>query len=178
MKRICGILLMTLLAGAVLFPSLADGSKYVEILQRIDYGQSVTYVIGHTSPDPDAIGSAIAFAELLNANGIQAVPAAAERIDNESSFALHALGLDAPQILADAMDKQFILVDHSSYTHAIDNMARARIVGILDHHGIGDVRSTEVIPVLSMPVGATGSLVCLCFQECGTEITPARPGRC
>ena len=36
---------------------------------------------------------------------------------------------------------------------------------------MGDVKSAEVIPVLSMPVGATGSLVCLCFQECGTEIT-------
>ena len=69
-------------------------------------------------------------------------------------------------ILDNAQNKQFILVDHSSYAHAIDSMAQARIVGILDHHGMGDVKSAEVIPVLSMPVGATGSLICLCFQEC------------
>ena len=100
-----------------------------------------------------------ALAELLNANGIQAVPAAAERIDNESAYALQALGLEAPRILDDARDKQFILVDHSSYAHAIDYMAQARIVGILDHHGMGDVKSAEVIPVFSMPVGATGSLI-------------------
>ncbi len=82
----------------------------------------------------------------------------------QSAYALQALGLETPRILDDARDKQFILVDHSSYAHAIDNMAKARIVGILDHHGMGDVKSAEVIPVLSMPVGATGSLVCLCSK--------------
>ena len=143
----------------------------VQLLQKLDYGNEVTYVIGHKSPDPDSIGSAIALAELLNANGIQTVPAASERIDNESAYALQALGLEAPSILDNAQNKQFILVDHSSYAHAIDDMAQARIVGILDHHGMGDVKSVEVIPVLSLPVGATGSLVCLCFQECGTEIS-------
>ena len=65
-------------------------------------------------------------------------------------------------------------MDHSSYAHAIDDMAQARIVGILDHHGMGDVKSAEVIPVLSLPVGATRSLVCLCFKECETEITKKR----
>ena len=171
MKSLCMKLFVLLLAGMSLSAAAADGSKYVQILQKTDYGQAVTYVIGHKSPDPDSIGSAIAFAELLNANGIRAVPAASERIDNESAYALQALGLEAPRALDDARDKQFILVDHSSYAHAIDHMAQARIVGILDHHGMGDVKSAEVIPVLSMPVGATGSLICLCFQECGTEIT-------
>jgi len=171
MERICRKLIVLLLAGTIFSSAAADGSKYVQLLQKIDYGSEVTFVIGHKSPDPDSIGSAIAFAELLNANGIQAVPAAAERIDNESAYALQALGLEAPRILDDARDKQFILVDHSSYAHAIDDMAQARIVGILDHHGMGDVKSAEVIPVLSMPVVATGSLICLCFQECGTEIT-------
>lgn len=162
-----------LMAGMLLSPlsAAADGSKYIQLFQKIDYGNEVTYVIGHKSPDPDSIGSAIAFADLLNALDIQAVPAASERIDNESAYALQVLGLEEPQILDDAQDKQFVLVDHSTYTHAIDNMAQARIVGILDHHGMGDVKSSEVIPVFSMPVGSTGSLICLCFQECEIEIT-------
>ena len=171
MNRFCRRLAVLLLMGALVSPAAADGGKYVQLLQRIDYGDKITYVIGHKSPDPDSVGSAIAVAELLNANDIRAVPAAAERIDNESAYALQALGLEAPVILDSARDRQFILVDHSSYAHAIDGMAQSRIVGILDHHGMGDVKSAEVIPVLSMPVGATGSLVCLCFQECGTEIT-------
>ena len=171
MKRLCRKLVFLLLTGAILSSAAAEGSQYVQLLQKTDYGSEVTYVIGHKSPDPDSIGSAIAFAELLNANGIQAVPAASERIDNESAYALQVLGLETPRILEDARDKQFILVDHSSYAHAIDSMAQARIVGILDHHGMGDVKSAEVIPVLSLPVGATGSLVCLCFQGCQTEIT-------
>lgn len=36
--------------------------------------------------------------------------------------ALQALGLEPPQILDDARDKQFFLVDHFSYAHAIDHM--------------------------------------------------------
>ena len=171
MKKICRKLCILLLAGVILFPGAAVGSKYVQLLQKTDYGGEATWVIGHKSPDPDAIGSAIAFAEFLNANGIQAVPAVPERIDNESAYALQALGLEAPRILDDARNRQFFLVDHSAYAQALDHMAQARIVGILDHHGMGDVKSAEVIPVLSMPVGATGSLICLCFQECGTEIT-------
>ena len=171
MKSLCRKLFILLLAGTILSPAMAEGNKYVQLLQKLDYGSEAVYVIGHKSPDPDSVGSAIALAELLNANGIQAVPAVAERIDNESAYALQALGLETPLILDDARDKQFILVDHSSYAHAIDHMAQARIAGILDHHGMGDVKSAEVIPVLSMPVGATGSLLCLCYQECRTEIT-------
>lgn len=155
MKSLCRKLSILLLAGMILSPAMAaEGNKYVQLLQKLDYGNAVTYIIGHKSPDPDAIGSAIAFAELLNANGIQAVPAAAERIDNESAYALQALGLEAPPILDNAKNKQFILVDHSSYAHAIDDMGQARIVGILDHHGMGDVKSVEVMPVLSLPVGS------------------------
>ena len=152
MKNLCRKLFILLLAGTILPTAMAEGNKYVQLLQKLDYGNTVTYVIGHKSPDPDAIGSAIAFAELLNAIGIRAVPAASERIDNESAYALQALGLETPLILDNARDRQFILVDHSSYAHAIDDMDKARIVGILDHHGIGDVKSAEVIPVFSMPV--------------------------
>ena len=36
----------------------------------------------------NVIGSAITLAELLNANGIQAVPAAAERIGNETVYVM------------------------------------------------------------------------------------------
>ena len=71
----------------------------------------------------------------------------------------------------DAKDKQFFLVDHCSYAQALDNMDKARICGIIDHHGMGDVKSAEVISAFSMPVGATSSLVCLCYRECGIEIT-------
>ena len=172
MKRIGTGLVMLLLSVSVLSAAAAEGGQYSQLFQKIGYGTDATYVIGHKSPDPDSIGSAIALAELLNAIGIQAVPAAAERIDNESAFALQALGLEPPQILEDARDRQFVLVDHCSYAHAIAHMAQARIVGILDHHGMGDVKSAEVIPVLSLPVGATGSLVCLCFQACGIGISP------
>jgi manganese-dependent inorganic pyrophosphatase len=93
-KRFFRSLGILLLAARILSPAAADSNKYAQLFQKIDYGSEVTYIIGHKSPDPDAIGSAIALAELLNAIGIRAVPAAAERIDNESAYALQALGLE------------------------------------------------------------------------------------
>ena len=144
---------------------------YTQLLHKFDYGEDTTYVIGHKSPDPDSIGSAIALAELLNNTGIKAVAAVSERIDRESEYALEYLSIEKPVIMDNAQDKQFFLVDHSSYAQALDNMDKARIVGIIDHHGMGDVKSPEVIPVFSMPVGATGSLICLCYRECNIEIS-------
>ena len=172
MKRFCRKLAVLLLAGTILSQASAEGNRYAQLLRKLDYGGAAVYVIGHKSPDPDSVGSAIAIAELLNANGIRAVAAVSERIDNESAYALQALGLEAPLVLDDAQDKQFFLVDHNTYAQALGHMDEARVVGILDHHGVGDIRSTEMIPVFSMPVGAAASLACLCFQECGTEITP------
>ena len=49
-------------------------------------------------------------------------------------------------------------------------MRDARIVGILYHHGIGDVAVSELIHVRSAPIGATATLVYLSYVECQVEI--------
>ena len=112
MKRVCRKLVILLLTVVILSPAAADRSKYVQLLQKIDYGSEVTYVIGHKSPDPDSVGSAIAFAELMNANGIQAVPAASERIDNKSAYALQLQEI----YLQSGQDYLFCMVSDSGST--------------------------------------------------------------
>ena len=49
-------------------------------------------------------------------------------------------------------------------------MKEAQVVGIIDHHGIGDVRNTERIAVFSLPVGAAASIVYKLYPDCGVEI--------
>ncbi len=143
---------------------------YKNLLTNFDYRDKITYVIGHKSPDSDTVGSAIAYAYLLNQIGIKAEAAVSGPINQETQFALDTFGVKVPQIIDNAENKQFVLVDHSNYSQAIDGMNKARIVGIVDHHGIGDVVTSEQINVRSAPAGAAASLVCLSYQECGVEI--------
>ncbi len=61
------------------------------------------YVIGHLNPDTDAIASATGYAWLLRErDGANAIAARAGAVNQQTSWVLKTLGLDAPQLLADA----------------------------------------------------------------------------
>ncbi len=172
MKRRIAVLLLALalaLTGSCLTAG-AETNLLADLLCGIDYGNEVTYVIGHKSPDADTIGSAIAYAWLLRQLGINAKPAATAQVNRETQYALDFFGMEQPEILTDAAGKQFILVDHSEYSQALDGMEEARVVGIVDHHGIGDVRNTERIAVISLPAGAAATIVYKLYLDCGVEI--------
>ena len=168
-RRIAALLLVLALTGSCLTAG-AETALLADLLRGVDYGNEVTYVIGHKSPDADTIGSAIAYAWLLRQLGINAKPAATAQVNRETQYALDFFDMDQPEVLNDATGKQFILVDHSEYSQALDGMKENRVVGIVDHHGIGDVRSTQRIAVISLPVGATASIVYKLYLDCGVEI--------
>ena len=168
-RRIAVLLLALALAGSCLTAG-AETALLADLLRGIDYGDEVTWVIGHKSPDADTVGSAIAYAWLLRQLGINAKPAAAAQVNRETRYALDFFGLEQPEILTDAAGKQFVLVDHSEYSQALDGMKEARVVGIVDHHGIGDVRNTQRIAVISLPTGAAASIVYRLYLDCGVEI--------
>ncbi len=168
-KRIAVLLAALLLASSCLGAG-AETSLLANILRGIDYGDEVTYVIGHKSPDADTIGSAIAYAWLMRRLGINAKAAATAKANRETQYALDYLGMDQPEILSDAAGRQFVLVDHSEYSQALDGMKDARVVGIVDHHGIGDIRNTQRIAVISLPVGATASIIYKMYLDCGVDI--------
>ena len=76
MKRRTAAVLFALLMAASCLTAGAETALLADILRSIDYGDQVTYVIGHKSPDADTIGSAIAYAWLLQQLGINAKAAA------------------------------------------------------------------------------------------------------
>lgn len=169
-KKISALILVMMLVFSCLSVH-AEPTGFADVLLSVDYGNETTYVIGHKSPDSDTIGSAIACAYLLRQLGIDAMAVATAPVNNETQFALEAFGLVAPEIMENAEGKQFVLVDHSEYSQALDGMEKARVVGIIDHHGIGDVRNTERIPVISMPIGATSSILYKMYLDCNVGIT-------
>lgn len=168
LKRLASVLMSVSIATAF---AAAEDNVYRALLLAEDYGDGITYVIGHKNPDTDTVGCAIAYAYLLNAVGIRAEAAVSGPVNGETAFALSCFGIEVPEVIDNAAGRQFILVDHSAYSQAVDGMENARIVGIIDHHGIGDIANSEMINVRSAPVGAAVSLVYLAYRECGVDIT-------
>ena len=61
------------------------------------------YVIGHVNPDTDSIASAMGYAWLLRErDGVNAIAARAGALNQQTSFVLKKLGLEAPTLLTDA----------------------------------------------------------------------------
>ncbi|HOQ79979.1 MAG TPA: CBS domain-containing protein, partial [Candidatus Cloacimonadota bacterium] len=59
----------------------------------------VVYVTGHRNPDSDSICSAIAYAEYLKKNGVNAVACRLGDITRETAFILDYFDVEEPQIL-------------------------------------------------------------------------------
>ena len=122
-------------------------------------------VIGHKNPDTDSICSAIALAEMLNTIGIHARAARAGSLNNETKYILSLFDVQEPELITRAEDQSFILVDHSSYSQAIDGLRSADVQGIIDHHDGRDIRSDHVMFVRCEPAGAAASLVYREFRK-------------
>ena len=116
-------------------------------------------VIGHKNPDTDSVCSAIALAEMLSAAGIHAIAARAGRLNNETKYILDLFGVQEPELITRAEGQSFILVDHSTWSQAIDGMRGAEIQGIIDHHAGRDIESDHVMYVRCEPAGAAATLV-------------------
>lgn len=122
------------------------------------------YVVGHKSPDTDSVASAIAYAELKKAMGVDAVAAMQGEMNPEVQMVLEKFGFSAPEKLTDGAGKKLILVDHSDIAQAPDNIGDAEIIEIVDHHKIGDITTNNPIFFCAMPVGCTGTVIKMLYE--------------
>jgi len=128
------------------------------------------FVVGHKNPDTDSIASAIAVADLMTKRGIQAKPAAQGKTTPETDFVLGKFGLKAPEIVTDATDKKIILVDHSDLAQSLENLSKGEILGIVDHHKLGDVTTSSPLEMWVWPAGCSCTVVAGMYDFYGIEI--------
>lgn len=118
------------------------------------------YVVGHKSPDTDSVCAAIAVADLKNKLGQEAKPIMQGELGPETEFVLKKFGVEAPEIMTDATDKEIYLVDHSDLSQSLDNLDKAsKIIGIADHHKLGDVTTVEPLELWALPVGCSCTVI-------------------
>ncbi len=144
--------------------------------------EQVVYVVGHKNPDTDSVCSAIAFAYLWNKwketgkfdkvmkIDVEAVPAVQGDINPETKYVLDKFGFEVPQKLENAEGKKVILVDHDEKAQTVDNIDKAEVLAIVDHHKIGDVTTPNPILYVNLPVGCTATVLKLLFDYTEVEI--------
>jgi manganese-dependent inorganic pyrophosphatase len=129
-----------------------------------------TLVFGHKNPDTDSVCAAIALADLKKKLGEDIAPAVQGELNPESKFVLDKFGVAAPEVVTTYAGKDVYLVDHSDLTQSPDDLKQANILGIVDHHKLGDVTTGQPLECWIWPVGCTCTVISRMYKYLGVEI--------
>ena len=72
--------------------------------------------------------------------------------------------------------KKVVLVDHNEKDQAVDNIDKAEIMEIIDHHTLGTLQTMQPISFRNQPVGCTGTIMYQMYGEQKLEIPPKIAG--
>ena len=76
----------------------------------------------------------------------------------------------------DMHKKKVALVDHNEKDQAVDNIEKAEIVEIIDHHKLGSLETMTPISFRNQPVGCTATILYQMYGEQKLEISPTIAG--
>ncbi|HIF9085668.1 TPA: manganese-dependent inorganic pyrophosphatase [Photobacterium damselae] len=128
-------------------------------------------VVGHKNPDSDSICSALVCTALLKARGLEATAIRQGELNRETQHILEIAGVAAPELRTSVAGEKVWLVDYSDLAQAPDDLAEAEVVGIVDHHRLGDVMTINPLEAWIWPVGCTCTVLFNLFKIEGHEIT-------
>ena len=72
--------------------------------------------------------------------------------------------------------KKVVLVDHNEKDQAVDNIDKAEIMEIIDHHKLGTLQTMQPISFRNQPVGCAGTIMYQMYGEQKLEIPPKIAG--
>lgn len=80
------------------------------------------------------------------------------------------LGAIQPMDINYKVRKKVFLVDHNEKEQSVDGLDDAEIVGIVDHHKLGTIGTSQPINFRNMPVGCTATIIYQLYKERNIEI--------
>ncbi len=128
------------------------------------------YVVGHKIPDSDSICSAIALSYLKTTLGEVTVPARLGELSPETLFILDRFGFEQPQLKTSYAGESLYIVDHSDRVQGPDDIDDATILGIIDHHKLGDITTSTPLECWIRPVGCTNTIIKMMYDFHNVEI--------
>jgi manganese-dependent inorganic pyrophosphatase len=128
-------------------------------------------VVGHKNPDSDSICSALVATELLKARGLEAKAVRQGELNRETQYILEQAGVEAPDMCTGVAGEKIWLVDYSDVAQAPDDVKDAEILGIVDHHRLGDIMTVNPLEAWIWPVGCTNTILFNLLKMEEVEIT-------
>ena len=122
------------------------------------------YAVGHKVPDSDSIVGAIALAYLNNQICEQFIPARLGELAPETQFILDKFNVAAPELKLSYAGESLYTIDHSDIALAPDDIADATILGIIDHHKLGDLTSDTPLECWIRPVGCSNTVIKMMYD--------------
>ncbi len=127
-------------------------------------------VVGHKIPDTDSVCAAIALCNLKKKLGEDIAPAVQAELNPESTFVLEKFGVTPPDVVTAYAGKDLYLVDHSDLVLSPDDIGEANILGIVDHHKLGDITTDQPLECWIWPVGCTCTIIASMYKYFDIEI--------
>jgi manganese-dependent inorganic pyrophosphatase len=122
------------------------------------------------NPDTDSIVAALAVADLYKKLGKDVKACAQGKPTPESEFVLNKFGLAAPEVVSDVAGQDIYLVDFSDLAQAPKGMDSANVLGIVDHHKLGDVTTSSPLLCWIWPAGCSCTVIKNMYDFYGVEI--------
>ena len=136
---------------------------------------STVYVFGHQNPDNDAVMSAVVLAQLLNQVGYEGneyKACALGALPAESAKLLAEAGIAEPeQIKGVEAGQLVVLTDHNESSQSVEGLKDATVLGVVDHHRIGDFETATPLHYIALPWGSSCTIVAKLFEVLGQELT-------
>lgn len=129
-----------------------------------------TYIFGHTNPDSDSIVGAISLSYLKNQLGEDCVPTRQGNISAETQFILDQFNGTIPELKTSYAGENVYLIDFSDYGQAPQDIKEATILGIVDHHKLGDITTSTPLECWIRPIGCSNTVVYEMFKAYDVEI--------
>lgn len=117
------------------------------------------YIVGHKIPDSDSICSAIAVAYLKNTLGAEAIACKQGNINPETEFILNKFGLDTPITKTSFAGEDTFITDTTDLVLCPDDIMDANVIGVVDHHKLGDLTTSSPLEAWIRPVGCSNTIV-------------------
>ncbi|MCW8839120.1 MAG: manganese-dependent inorganic pyrophosphatase [Thiovulaceae bacterium] len=129
-----------------------------------------TYIFGHTNPDSDSIVGAISLSYLKNQLGENCVPTRQGKISAETEFILNKFDGETPELKTSYAGESVYLVDFSDYGQAPADIKEANILGIVDHHKLGDITTSTPLECWIRPIGCSNTVIYEMYKSFDIEV--------
>jgi manganese-dependent inorganic pyrophosphatase len=129
-----------------------------------------TYIFGHTTPDSDSIIGAISLSYLKNQLGEDTTPTRQGEVNPETEFILDRFGFSKPELKTTYAGESVYLIDFMERSQSPKDIDEATILGIVDHHKLGDLKTDAPLEMWVRPVGCSNTIVKQMFDYYGVEI--------